>query len=251
MKFRYDDKTIEVNVATRAELAEALTERWRAGGGFALATINLDHLAKLEVDPGFAAAYAAQDFVVADGWPIVTLSRIAGTPVELMPGSDMVVPLCEWAAKAGVKVGFVGSHDQALGDAKRVLTERVPGLEVVYAHAPEMGFDPDGDAAAAILAALTAQGVGLCFLALGAPKQEQLAARGRRLAPTVGFASIGAGLDFFGGHQVRAPRLARKLKVEWLWRALTSPRRMVPRYWRAGKLLPRHMLEARRQRDKG
>ncbi|MCB1330803.1 MAG: WecB/TagA/CpsF family glycosyltransferase, partial [Maritimibacter sp.] len=46
------------------------------------------------------------------------------------------------------------------------------------------------------------------------------AARGRKLAPSVGFASIGAGLDFFGGHQVRAPKLARQLKVEWLWRAL-------------------------------
>ena len=44
MQFRYDDKTIEVNVATRAGLAEALAERWRAGTGFALATINLDHI---------------------------------------------------------------------------------------------------------------------------------------------------------------------------------------------------------------
>ncbi len=194
------------------------------------------------------AAYAAQDFVVADGWPIVTLTRLSGAPVELMPGSDMVEPLCTWAAKAGVKVGFVGSHDQSLADAKRVLEARVAGLEVVYTHAPAMGFDPEGEAAAEILAALTEAGVGMCFLALGAPKQEQLAARGRKLAPTVGFASIGAGLDFFGGHQVRAPRLARRLRVEWLWRALTSPRRMVPRYWRAGRLLPRHMREARRQR---
>ncbi len=251
MQFRYDDKTISVNVATQADLAAKVAERWQAGDGFALATINLDHLAKLEVDPAFVDAYAAQDFVVADGWPIVTLARTAGTPVELMPGSDMVQPLCEWAAKAGVKVGFVGSHDQALADAKRVLTERVPGLDIVYAHAPAMGFDPEGDAAAAILAALTAAEVRMCFLALGAPKQEQLAARGRQVAPGVGFASIGAGLDFFGGHQVRAPKLARQLKVEWLWRALTSPRRMVPRYWRAGKLLPRHMIEARRQRRQG
>ena len=251
MQFHYANKTITVNVATREALAERLAARWRAGDGFALATINLDHLAKLEVDPAFVDAYAAQDFVVADGWPIVTLAKMSGAPVELMPGSDMVEPLCRWAAEAGVKVGFVGSHDQALADAKRVLTDRVPGLEVVYMHAPAMGFDPEGDAAAGILAGLTAAGVGLCFLALGAPKQEQLAARGRKLAPSVGFASIGAGLDFFGGHQVRAPKLARRLKVEWLWRALTSPKRMVPRYWRAGKLLPRHMIEARRQNRQG
>lgn len=249
MQFRYDGKTISVNIASRAELAEAVNARWTAGEGFALATINLDHLAKLDVDPAFVAAYAAQDFVVADGWPIVTLSKVSGNPVDLMPGSELVEPMSIWAAKAGVKVGLVGSHDQALADARAALTARTPGLEIVYTHAPAMGFDPEGDAAAKILADLADTGVGLCFLALGAPKQEQLAARGRTLAPATGFASIGAGLDFLGGHQVRAPKLARDLKMEWLWRALTSPRRMVPRYWRAGKLLPRHLREARRQRD--
>ena len=59
MQFRYDDKTITVNVATSEELAGKVRARWKAGDGFALATINLDHLAKLEVDPGFVTAYAA------------------------------------------------------------------------------------------------------------------------------------------------------------------------------------------------
>ena len=248
VQFRFDDTTIAVNTATRAALAEAVTARWRAGDGFALATINLDHLAKLADDPAFVAAYAAQDLVVADGWPIVTLARIAGTPVELMPGSDLVVPLCELAAQEGALVALVGSQDAALADARAALTARVPGLAIVYARAPAMGFDPDGDAAAAILAEVAASGARLCFLALGAPKQERLAARGRRLAPAVGFASIGAGLDFLGGHQVRAPKLVRRVRLEWLWRALSSPRRMVPRYWRAAKTLPRHIAEARRQR---
>ncbi|MCB1330802.1 MAG: glycosyltransferase, partial [Maritimibacter sp.] len=81
MQFHYADKTITVNVATREALAEHLAARWRAGDGFALATINLDHLAKLEVDPAFVDAYAAQDFVVADGWPIVTLAKMSGAPV--------------------------------------------------------------------------------------------------------------------------------------------------------------------------
>lgn len=251
MQFRYDDMTIAVNIPTRTALEAAVTARWAAGEGFALATINLDHLAKLDTDPAFVAAYAAQDFVVADGWPIVTLSKVSGHPVELIPGSELVEPMSAWAAKAGVKLGLVGSHDRALADAKAALEARTPGLEIVYTNAPAMGFDPEGDAAAAILAELAEAGVGLCFLALGAPKQERLAARGRALVPSVGFASIGAGLDFLGGHQVRAPKLARDLKMEWLWRALTSPRRMVPRYWRAGKLLPRHLREARRQRRAG
>ena len=100
------------------------------------------------------------------------------------------------------------------------------------------------------VADLAESGAGLCFLALGAPKQEILAARGRRIAPKVGFASIGAGLDFLAGHQTRAPRIVRMLALEWLWRALQSPRRMVPRYAKCFAILPGLTVQALRQRGK-
>jgi exopolysaccharide biosynthesis WecB/TagA/CpsF family protein len=95
---------------------------------------------------------------------------------------------------------------------------------------------------------LAAQKVGLCFIALGAPKQEVFAALGRQIAPEVGFASIGAGLDFIAGTQERAPVWVRKLALEWLWRALSSPRRMVPRYAACAAILPLEIAAAVRLR---
>jgi N-acetylglucosaminyldiphosphoundecaprenol N-acetyl-beta-D-mannosaminyltransferase len=238
MKFGRGNARIEVNIPTRAALFRAVSARFTARDGFALATLNLDHLAKLPRDPAFATAYKAQDLVVADGRPVVWLSRLAGRPVALMPGSDLIEPLCRLAAEKGVPVAFVGSTDEALAGAARALQARVPGLEIGYRHAPPQGFDPDGPAARAVLEAVGRSGAGLCFLALGAPKQERLAARGRKIAPHVGFASIGAGLDFLAGHQVRAPGIMRALALEWLWRALRSPMRMVPRYARCFAILP-------------
>ncbi len=176
MRLEIAKRSIIVNVATRAALVARVEERFARHEGFALATVNLDHLGKLRTDAAFARAYDAQDFVVADGNPIVWLSRIAGQPVELLPGSDLVVPLCELAAKNGVRVGLVGSHDKALNDAREALCRRVPGLDVAYLNAPPYGFDPQGGAAETILQDLEAQEIGLCFLALGAPKQEVLAA---------------------------------------------------------------------------
>ncbi|MEO1363181.1 MAG: glycosyltransferase, partial [Pseudomonadota bacterium] len=43
----------------------------QARAGFALATLNLDHIVKLRRDAAFRAAYLAQTHVVADGNPIV------------------------------------------------------------------------------------------------------------------------------------------------------------------------------------
>ena len=233
---------------TRTALFDALRARFAAREGFALATINLDHLTKLPVDAGFLAAYRGHDLVVADGRPVIWLSQLARSPVELMPGSDLILPLCHLCVEMGVPIAMVGSSDAALSGASEALRAAVPGLEVAFTHAPPYGFDPEGAEADAIFADLAASGAGLCFIALGAPKQELFAARGRRQAPQVGFASIGAGLDFLSGHQVRAPKIMRVLPLEWLWRALQSPKRMIPRYAKCFAILPGLAWHAFRQR---
>ncbi len=248
MDFTFADQTVSVNMPTRAALMAEIRARFKAGDGFALATINLDHLVKLADSTEFLRAYQGQDLIVADGRPIVALSRLAGCPVDLMPGSDMILPLCQLAAELKVRVALVGSTPEALADAAEALQGQVPGLDIALSIAPSGAFDPQGDEAGDILERLAQAGVGLCFLALGAPKQEMLALRGRQAAPGVGFAAIGAGLDFLGGHQRRAPVWMRRTGLEWLWRALSSPRRLVPRYVRCAVILPRQIVMALRQR---
>lgn len=240
-----------VNMRDFAQLSAEVRRRLAAQEGFALATLNLDHLVKIGADPAFAKAYAEQDLVVADGNPIVALSRLADRPVDLLPGSDLVRPLCDIAAGAGVPAAMVGSDAKTLSRAAAILENETPGLRVVLRHAPPMGFDPAGKEAREVLASLGERGIGLCFVALGAPKQECFAALGREVAPRVGFVSVGAGLDFIAGRQVRAPRWMRRLALEWLWRALSDVRRMVPRYARCFAILPGLVGQALRLRVSG
>lgn len=250
MYFECQGRRIAVNTPARARLEAEIRARFRAGQGFALATLNLDHLVKMEASAAFLSAYQAQDLVVADGRPIVWLSRLARRPVELMPGSDMVLPLSRLAAEAGVPLVLAGSTEEALKDAEAALTAAVPGLKIAWIHAPSGRFDPEGGEADQILHRLDETGPCLCFLALGAPKQEQFAQRGRKLAPAAGFASVGAGLDFLGGHQKRAPSWVRAIAMEWLWRALSSPGRLLPRYLKCIAILPGLTLAAWRIRDR-
>jgi len=186
--------------------------------------------------------------VVADGRPIVWLSRLAGKSIELIPGSDLVVPLSETAAKMQIPIALVGSSEEALAGAKAALEDRIPGLNIALCHAPAYGFDPTGEDAEAIFKMINQSGARLCFIALGAPKQEIFAALGRKLSPNVGFASIGAGLDFLSGHQIRAPLFMRSLALEWLWRALQSPQRMIPRYAKCFAILPSLAVQSWHQR---
>jgi len=242
---------VVVNVPDRMALAEAVRARMRGSQGFALATINLDHLVKLRASEAFRQAYSAQDLVVADGNPIVWLSRMASRPVALAPGSDLVVPLARIAAAEGVPVALLGATAPVLAAAAAALRARVPGLEIAAEFAPSRNFDPHGAEADALLAELGRSGAGLTLLALGAPRQETFAARGRQVLPGMGFVSIGAGLDFLAGSQTRAPRWVRRLALEWLWRVLRSPRRLAGRYLKCALILPRLAVMALRQRRAG
>lgn len=225
-----------------------LRKRLASRSGFAVATINLDHLAKLRRDEAFREAYAKHDIVVADGNPIVWLSRIAKRPVELIPGSDLIDPLAAMAAEMNVPVAFFGSNPSVLEAAAAALQARHPKLKLATRIAPPMHFDPTSQVAKRLLTDLVDSGAGLCFIALGAPKQELFAAFGREHAPEMGFVSIGAGLDFLAGRQIRAPRLIRALAIEWLWRLALSPRRLALRYLHCFTILPAEVLAAMRLR---
>jgi len=246
--FAFGRRRVTINMPTRDVLLDTIRARFARGDGFALATLNLDHIVKMRASGDFTDAYCRHDLVVADGNPVVALSWLAGQPVELIPGSELVLPLCALAVEEGVSVALVGSTHEVLERAATVLRGLVPGLEVAMRHAPSGVFDPAGAEAAGILADLNDSGARLCFLALGAPKQELFAARGRREAPQIGFASVGAGLDFLAGRQVRAPRWVRAIAMEWLWRAVQSPGRMLPRYAACFAVLPGQVVAALRKR---
>ncbi len=250
MYFETGHGQIAVNVPNLDQLKARVSDHFNARDGFALATINLDHLVKLDRDTAFYGAYASQDLVVADGNPIVWLSKIAGKPVELLPGSELVVPLAEWATDAKCTIALFGSTQEALMDSSEALRQAVPGAQIVCMIAPEFGFDPTGPAAKEALETIEASGASLCFLALGAPKQERFAAYGREIAPSVGFASIGAGLDFLAGAQTRAPLIVRKVAMEWLWRMMGNPKRLAKRYFDCATIMPSQMRAAFRLRQK-
>lgn len=238
MSFDIRGTTISLTHSTQEAMFETLIEANTAGRGQAVATINLDHLVKLYENKLFRQAYAAQDIVVADGNPIVWLSKLAGRPVSLVTGSDSLGPACEKAAALGWRVAFVGATDDTLAAAREALVALYPALNVTLMIAPPMGFDPLGSDARAIHDQLREAEIDLCILALGAPKQEIFAAFGRGIAPKTSFLSIGASLDFYAGRQQRAPQWVRKVKMEWLWRMLSDPMRLVPRYAKCAALLP-------------
>lgn len=235
-----------INLLTQPQAVEEIIAAAAGRESFAAFTLNLDHLVKLRRNEKFRAAYEAARFVTADGAPVARLASRHGTKVERVTGADLVLPLCKAAAARKLPIYLFGTSPQSLRRAEGVLAKETGyELEVVGAEAPQLGFDPEAEDADRALERIAASGAKLCFIALGAPKQELLAARAVRQGVPVGFVCIGAALDFLAGSQVRAPVMMRDSGMEWLWRLGTNPRRLAGRYMSCALVLAELELRSR------
>ena len=226
-----------VNIATQSELIEKILNRAKSRLGFTLFTMNLDHLVKRRADAAFRSAYGRATFVTADGAPIVALARRDHVRLERTTGADLILPVCAAAARNNLPVYFFGSSRETLERATTLLAKRFPTLDIRGSEAPPQGFDPSSIAAQEAGARIARSGARLCFVALGAPKQELFADRMAAVFNGVGFLCVGAALDFLSGEQVRAPHFLRRTGLEWAWRLFGDPRRMTVRYARCAALL--------------
>jgi exopolysaccharide biosynthesis WecB/TagA/CpsF family protein len=227
-----------INIANQAEALEAIIDAAHGGAGFALFTLNVDHLVKLRNDAAFRRAYREATFVTADGEPVARLARRTEPNIERTTGADLVLPLAEACADAGLPVYLFGTTPDVLARASARLILNTGGrLEIAGTLSPAYGFDPESAEADRAIDRIAASGAKVCFVALGAPKQELFAARAKARSINAGFICIGAGLDFLAGDQVRAPLALQRAGLEWLWRLGSNPRRLALRYAQCGRLL--------------
>lgn len=68
-----------------------------------IVTPNLDHIVILEKDKEFAEIYANADLILADGKPLIWISKMLKNPIkEKISGSDFFPQLCSMCAKMGI-----------------------------------------------------------------------------------------------------------------------------------------------------
>lgn len=235
---------LRVSTLTLSETAARICEAAGSAAAQTVFTLNLDHVVKMRSDPAFRAAYARAGLITADGFPVVLAGTLQGRRFARVAGSDLIAPICAEAARSGKSIFLFGSSPDVLIQASHTLRERNPGLRIAGVLAPPQGFAPTSEQARRDLETIANSGADLCFVALGAPKQELFADYGKQLLPNVSFVCIGAGLDFITGAQVRAPYWMQRSGVEWVWRAARNPRRLLHRYLLCLAALPGFLARA-------
>lgn len=233
---RIEIEGVRIDAIDESQVIDLIFEALAAGRGGNIATVNTDLLRLSRADDRFRCALESADLRVADGMPLVWMSRLmrAGLPARVT-GADLIWSLSERAAREGRSLFLLGAPEGVADRAAEVLQSRYPELEVVGTAAPAYGFESDPEAVEKLSIQLQELRPDLVFVALGSPRQERFIAsiradEGHDLDGW--WMGVGAGLEFVAGVKRRAPVALQRAGLEWAFRLATEPQRLARRYLR-------------------
>lgn len=198
-----------------------------------LITPNLDHLRMLQSDKDFYDCYQQAEWVVCDSRILYFCSRLLHQPLpEAIPGSSFFTHFYEYHRDdADCKIFLLGAKEGVAKQAMERINEKTGRKIVVGAHSPSMGFEKKPEEIEQIIEIVRKSGANVVLVGVGAPKQEKFIQAYRQRMPEVKiWLALGATIDFEAGNIRRAPRWMQRIGMEWLYRMLSEPKRLVRRY---------------------
>lgn len=207
-------------------------------------TVNPEFVIAARRNPAFAAVLRASALATADGVGIMLAGRVLDVPAgERITGVDLVEGLAGLSQRdEHCRLFLLGAGPGVADEAAQQLRKRYPGVQIAGTFA---GSSTD-DGFAEIEAKLAASDATVLLVAFGHPTQDLWIARHREALAAHGIlVSIGVGgtFDYLSGRVPRAPRLVRRLGLEWLYRLVRQPWR-----WRRQMALPLFVLLVLRER---
>lgn len=222
---------MSMNNVNLQETLDAIGRHIDAGEQGFVVTPNVDHAVEFDENPDFRQAYYDAAMVLVDGMYILWAGRLFGKPLKAkISGSDLIYWLSEYAARKGYSIFLLGAKEGVAEKAGKNLVEKYPGLNVVGSYSPPLGFEKDPVENQKAIDLVRDSGADICFVALGAPKQDLWSWRHHKVAGAKLFLGVGASFDFVAGTIQRAPVWMQNLGLEWTWRILQEPSRMAHRY---------------------
>lgn len=164
-----------------------------------------------------------------DGKPLSMVSRMRGhEKARRVPGPDLMVRMFEESKEKGYRHYFLGSTEKTLGELKKRLQSKYPYLKIAGMYSPPfraLSEAEDSD----LIKRINETSPDFVWVALGAPKQEKWMYQHQFKINSL-MLGVGAAFDFSAGTVRRAPKWMQELCLEWLYRILQDPVRLIPRY---------------------
>jgi bacterial polymer biosynthesis proteins, WecB/TagA/CpsF family len=180
-------------------------------------------------DPQFANVVNNADLVTPDGIPIAkSMKLLYGIHQDRVAGMDLLPDLLRQCEQRELKVFFYGGTDALKSATEKYIANHYPELNVAGFHTPPFRT-LTSEEERTVVQHINDSEANFIFVVLGCPKQEKWMAnmKGRISACMVG---IGGALPVMVGQQKRAPKWMQTNGLEWLFRLIQEPKRLLKRY---------------------
>jgi N-acetylglucosaminyldiphosphoundecaprenol N-acetyl-beta-D-mannosaminyltransferase len=221
---------LKVTPGELQEIAQAVSDSIDRGERRSCIPINLSKYVLSQKDPKLRQAINLADIVVADGVPIVWLSRRLGYQrVQRVSGVGLAEELLSRAAARSWRVFLLGASPNNLEAAVKSLEKTHPGLVVVGARD---GYFSDSDVPG-LVREINSASPDLLLLGMGLPQKEYfLLDHGAELTQVKFTITVGGAFDIWAGAKRRSPEFVQRAGLEWLYRSVYDPSRagLIARY---------------------
>jgi N-acetylglucosaminyldiphosphoundecaprenol N-acetyl-beta-D-mannosaminyltransferase len=190
-------------------------------------SVNAAKLIAIRQDERLREIVKRSGLVNADGQSIVWASRLLGSPLpERVAGIDLMFELLASAEAHGYRVYIVGARPEVLKRAVCRLEELYPRLVLCGWHHGYFTEADEGD----LVRSIASTEPDIVLVAMSSPRKEYwLAEHGDDLRAPVQV-GVGGSIDVVAGVTRRAPRWMQSAGLEWLYRMVQEPMRLVRRY---------------------
>ncbi|UTC10991.1 hypothetical protein A4W79_07135 [Latilactobacillus curvatus] len=227
MKMKLENfKDILVANTSSSEIINRIIEDLNGDNKIIVNFINAHCFNMYYKDSKYAEAINKSTYNLNDGIGMELGGKILGIHFkENLNGTDFMPRFLNSLEKSPNKrVFLLGGKESSVLNAKKELKSQFPELNIVGIH---NGYFRDSGQ---IIKQINKAHVDCLIVGMGVPLQEKWVFENKEFLNVKAIFSVGAYLDFTAMTIKRAPRIIRRLRLEWLFRLCLEPKRMWKRY---------------------
>ena len=185
---------------------------------------NTEFIMMAQKDKEFFDVLNKAKLATPDSVGITIAGKLQKKPFkQRIPGQMYFRKICEIAEKEGYSIYLLGGKNEVPSLASENIKKIFPNINIVGFHEGFFEKDSEED----VIKEINSHEPNILFVAMGAPLQEKWIAKHQNELKVDVAAGQGGTFDYEAGKIKRAPIVIQKLGIEWLWRLILQPSRII------------------------
>jgi len=187
-------------------------------------SLNPENIVLSTKDALFKRIIAEATYTINDGVGIVLASQIVnGASVPRMTGVDLMEKLINEASEKSLRVLLIGGKHNLAEELADCYNRSYPASSFKGMVGFRNVRAPLKEESTGVLSIVAAMRPQMIFVAFGSPEQEKWIYENRASLQGITCIGVGGSFDFLAGVVTRAPKLIRRVGLEWLYRLVKQP----------------------------